>query len=340
VTTDTYPGLAPAPYRARNRTREQIKQTGAVGNVNDGIEIETHGLRTRLLAWPGNGLERGSIHLLTLAPGDTGAMHQYDQAEQGMICIKGTGEVFVRGQWVDIVAGDVVYVPEGVEHAVRNPSTNHRDFVLLTQLTPPQFDLYEPAGLYDRATQTLQYDAIDAAVATATYGTIAPDNELQFSDRHPALRAWNLRRDEVRRGGALFNYFMGASFAGIGVPMRFILWPGHGTRTAEMHAGLIPADGAADTHTHPSADDCIFVWEGSTACYIGGDWVPIGPLEAALAPCGVQHGGRGNAASGKPALVNGFGAPAQLDLHMKTDYYHDGIYTTPPFERLELPAQG
>lgn len=30
------------PYRARHRTAEQIRSGGAVGSLNDGIEIELH----------------------------------------------------------------------------------------------------------------------------------------------------------------------------------------------------------------------------------------------------------------------------------------------------------
>jgi hypothetical protein len=37
-------------YRARNRTHEEVRQKGAISSLNEGIEIETHGLRTRLIA--------------------------------------------------------------------------------------------------------------------------------------------------------------------------------------------------------------------------------------------------------------------------------------------------
>ena len=44
-------------FREWTRTREQIRQEGAVGSLCRGIEIETHGVRTRIIAWPGNGLQ-------------------------------------------------------------------------------------------------------------------------------------------------------------------------------------------------------------------------------------------------------------------------------------------
>ncbi len=243
-----------------------------------------------------------------------------------MICFKGGGEVFLHDRWVEIEAGAVAYLPEGVAHAVRNPASNTRDFVLLTQITPPSFDLYEPAGFYNRAHQRLEQDAITAALAASTPGNLSPDNELHFSELNPELRPWNLSREAIRRQGALFNVFKGAPFAGLSVPMRLILWPGQGARTAGLHTGLVAPDQAADTHSHPSGDDCIFVWEGATEAYLGGEWVPVGPLEGAMAPCGVTHGGRGSTAgAGRTALLSGFGAPAQLDVYMKTDYFRDGV---------------
>jgi hypothetical protein len=45
-------------FREWTRTREQIRQEGAVGSLCRGIEIETHGVRTRIIAWPGNACKR------------------------------------------------------------------------------------------------------------------------------------------------------------------------------------------------------------------------------------------------------------------------------------------
>ena len=48
-------------WDARFRTHEEIKSHGAIGNLNEGIEITTHGMRTRLIAWPGNGFQTESV---------------------------------------------------------------------------------------------------------------------------------------------------------------------------------------------------------------------------------------------------------------------------------------
>lgn len=327
-------------FLARSRSYDEIRQKGCVGSFNDGIEIETHGVRTRLVAWPGIGILMGSIHVLTLAPGDASAMYQYDQAEEQLICLKGNGEVYVREQWVAIAPGDVAYVPEGVPHGVRNPRGNSADFVLVSQITPPQVNLYEAAGFYDRKKQFFRFDAIQQAAQQATPGTLSTANELRYREDHAALRAWNLPREEVRRGGALFNAFKGATYGGIGVPMRIVLYPGSGTRLSGLHIGIIPPDSEADVHRHPVSDDTVFVLEGSTVGHLEGDWIPISPLEAPMAPCPVAHGGRPSP-TGEPTLVLGLGAPPQLDIYMKAEaMFRDGVFPPPSYEVLEWPPQG
>jgi mannose-6-phosphate isomerase-like protein (cupin superfamily) len=211
---------------ARFRTHDQIRSHGAIGNLNDGVEITTHGVRTRLIAWPGNGFQTESVHVLTLAPGEESTLYEYDMADEAAVCFKGEGEVYLRGEWVPIEPGDIAYFPERVPRAMRNPRSNSRDFVLVTQICPPQFDLYEPAGYYDRAHGKMKFDVIEKAKKDAAVGNLSTDNELHYNDSYPAVRAWNLSIEEIRRDGALFNMYRGALFSGIDVPMVLLLWPG------------------------------------------------------------------------------------------------------------------
>ena len=62
-------------WSARFRTRDQVRSHGAIGNLDDGVEIMTHGVRTRLIAWPGNGFQTESVHVMTLAPGEESALY-------------------------------------------------------------------------------------------------------------------------------------------------------------------------------------------------------------------------------------------------------------------------
>jgi gentisate 1,2-dioxygenase len=326
-------------FLARSRSYGDVRQKGCVGSFNEGIEIETNGVRTRLVAWPGMGILMGSIHVLTLAPGDTSSMYQYEQAEEMLICLKGSGEVYVRDKWVSIAPGDVAYVPDNVPHGVRNPRGNSADFVLVSQITPPQIFLYEPAGYFDIKTQSFRLDEIQRAAQRTPPGNLSTANDMRYREDHPEVRAWNLTRDDVRRGGALFNVFRGAPYGGIGVPMRIVLYPGSGTRTAGLHCGIIPPNGEADVHRHPVSDDTVFVIEGATVGHLEGDWVDIQPLEAPMAPCPVAHGGRPSP-DGKSAFVIGLGAPPQLDVYMKSEaMFRDGRFTQIASEVLEWPPK-
>src|SRR3712207_3612065 len=154
-------------YRARNRSHREIRRRGAISSVNDGVEIETHGIPTRLVAWPGNGFQTLSVHVLTHRPGDETPSYSYGMAEEAMLCLKGEGEVFLRGRWVGIEPGDIAYFPEGAEHASRNPPGNERDFVVVSSVSPPPFDLYEPFGLYDSEQGVMRFEAIEQAKKAA-----------------------------------------------------------------------------------------------------------------------------------------------------------------------------
>jgi len=84
--------------------------------------------------------------------------------------------------------GGVTRVPR----AIRNPKANSRDLVLVNQLCPPQFYLYEPAGYYDRTHGKMKFDVIEKAKKDAPLGNLSMDNELHYNDSDPAVRAWNL----------------------------------------------------------------------------------------------------------------------------------------------------
>ena len=86
--------------------------------------------------------------LLTARPEGAKGSPQDSRADGRLL--KGKGEVFLRDRWVEIEPGDIAYFPEGLERATRNPRDNDRDFVLVNSISPPQFDLYEPFGYYDK----------------------------------------------------------------------------------------------------------------------------------------------------------------------------------------------
>ena len=331
-------------YRARNRMHEEIRQRGAISSLNDGVEIETHGIPTRLVAWPATGFQTLSVHVLTHRPGDETPLYSYGMAEEAMLCLKGEGEVFLRGRWVGIEPGDIAYFPEGVEHASRNPAGNESDFVVVSSLSPPPFDLYEPFGLYDREQGVLRFEATEEARKTARIANLSPENELHPNDSHPELRAQNLDPRDVRREGALFNAFSGAAYRGF-LPahmpemgkahMVFTLWPGYGVKSTGFHfAHGIPVV-PTRIHSHPVTDECVILFAGKGQFYCGDRWVKAETFDCVLAPCGVRHQvrGRENPLAGR-WYAGGFASPPQLDLYMETEYYRDGKFARPPFAEL------
>ncbi len=318
-------------YRARYRTAGEIVAGGAIANLADGAEIRAHGLSTRLIAWPGTGYQTEAVHVVTVEPGEESERYAYDLAEQALLCFRGKGELLVRGRWVELEPGDIAYVPEGVETQIRNPSRNSSPFILVTQITPPQFDLYADRGLYNVELGVINFDSVHKATTNADPVPLSPDSELSYRDSHPEIRAWNLEAEDVRRNGALFNVEMGAEFTGIGIPMRLVLWPGHGCRLAGFNYAIAP-DGVADViHKHPVSDECLVMWSGRGAFFMGDRWIDASANDCLLAPCGVAHGHRSDGL----IHVGGFASPPQLDLVLPSDYYESGRYKSPEPTRLE-----
>jgi mannose-6-phosphate isomerase-like protein (cupin superfamily) len=326
--------MVPDELRARYRSHNRIRREGAIANLSNGVEITAHGLPTRLIAWPGTGYQTESVHVLTLPPGQQSDHYCYELAEEALLCHKGSGEVWLREQWVELRPGDLAYFPEGVTHALRNPAKNTAEWVLVSQITPPQFDLYADQGLYNDQLGVINYDSVDKACTNAQPRELSIDNSMSFHDTHPHLRAWNLERADVRRHGALFNVYMGAEYARLGMPMRLILWPGAGTRTVGFNYAFGP-DGVEDViHKHPVSDECLVIWSGQGQFYMGDRWVDVQANDIVLAPCGVAHGHRSRGA----ALFGGFASPPQLDLLIPTDYYDGGSFRAPRPSRLRVES--
>jgi gentisate 1,2-dioxygenase len=102
------------PYRARHRSAAEILPAGAIGSLNDGVEVEIHGVPTRLIAWPGTGFQTESVHVLTLQSGQEMDMHSYGIAEEAVLAVQGDGEAYVRGEWVRFRPGDLAFFPPPV----------------------------------------------------------------------------------------------------------------------------------------------------------------------------------------------------------------------------------
>jgi quercetin dioxygenase-like cupin family protein len=328
------PAVADA-FRARNRSAAEIRSEGAIGNLFDGIETITHGLRTRILAWPGNGYQTESVHLLTVGPGEQGDRYAYDLAEQALLCRHGTVDVWLRDRWVTLRPGDIAYLPAGVPTQVRAAEDSAGEALLVAQTCPPQLDDYSRTGLYDAEHGTLDEAAALRAAREAVPGAPPePLDEMSHRSDQPEVRSWNLTAADVAARGALFNVLEGSAFTGIGLPMRLVLWPGAGTRLTGFNYAYCGVGVADRSHRHPVADEFLVMWSGAGELYVEGiGWVAASANDVAMAPAGVLHGHRSSDESG-PSMMGGFASPPQLDLLIPTDYYEDGRFTHPAATEL------
>ncbi|MGE9295475.1 MAG: cupin domain-containing protein [Puniceicoccales bacterium] len=318
-------------YLARYRTADEIRHSGAIGSLNEGAVIDLHGLHTRLVAWPGNGFQSESVHVLTLEPGQKSNEYAYYGSEEAMICLDGEAEVVLHERWVNMLPGDIAYFPEGTRRVIRNRS-KERPLSLVSQITPPPVELYAGSGLYNEALGTMNFEACYRAALNASSGDLCAPLALAYRETEEDVRSWNLEAAEVRERGALFNMFTGAPFDALGIPARLVVWPGAGPRSAGFNLAYSPNPEADFIHTHPISDECLFLWSGKGRGFLGGaTWLEMDTLECLLAPCGVIHGHWG-----EKTLWGGFASPPQPDLLVKTPYYQVGAISAAKSQRLEL----
>ena len=321
--------MIPDNARARYRSADQIRQHGAIGNLFDGVSIPVHGLDTRLVAWPGTGYQTEAVHVTTVKPGEQSDRYTYDLSEEAILCRHGSVEVWLREQWVTLAPGDLAYFPDGVERQVRSPAGSTEDSILVSQICPPQFDLYAEGGFYNDSAGVINFDAIEKAKINAAPVDPPTLAEMQFSDSQSDVRAQNLEPEDVKRRGALFNVLEGAAFTGIGMPMRLVLWPGAGTRLVGFNYAYCGTNVQDTIHRHPVSDEFLVMWSGQGQMLVGViGWIDADENDVALAPCGVVHGHRSTEDRG-PSNMGGFASPPQMDLVIPTPYYNDGVYSHP-----------
>jgi len=77
------------------------------------------------------------MRVFTIAPEGFTPRHSHDW-EHEILVHKGSGQVFQSGDWVDVKAGSVIFVPGNEEHQLRNNSSEDFVFACLIPKGAPE----------------------------------------------------------------------------------------------------------------------------------------------------------------------------------------------------------
>ncbi len=103
----------------------------------------------RLVVWPGVGAWTANMNYVNMAPGEANVAHVHSQSEDAIFILEGKGTVddLSNGRRHEFEAGEVVFVPPGVEHRV-NADRGSR-IVSVGGPAPADEALLRAAGLFD-----------------------------------------------------------------------------------------------------------------------------------------------------------------------------------------------
>lgn len=133
--------------RAEGKTPQQIREAGAIFNINGGIAYGGFGPETHFVVAPFTGSQLIAATVIVHQPGETFEPRRYLASYDANLVIKGSGQVYLKDKWVDVRAGDICYAPPTVAHGTRNPAESTEPFVVVCFASPPPFELYSEAGL-------------------------------------------------------------------------------------------------------------------------------------------------------------------------------------------------
>jgi quercetin dioxygenase-like cupin family protein len=127
----------PAAAPASTRTTESGI---SILRVEDGHLFTGMGSTMRFVVWPGVGLDTVTMHQLTMAPGDEFANHVHEESVDIISVVQGSGVLISDGVEYRIQQGDVVYVPAGVDHGMRNDG--EETLISVDSQAPPDPAIY------------------------------------------------------------------------------------------------------------------------------------------------------------------------------------------------------
>lgn len=71
----------------------------------------------------GRDSDKASVCMLEIAPAAEVPIHTHDPQADSIFVVAGAGKAYVNGAWQEIAAGDYIFVPEKVEHGIKNSGT-------------------------------------------------------------------------------------------------------------------------------------------------------------------------------------------------------------------------
>lgn len=94
-------------------------------------------VKGRVVIGKADGADHFCMRVFEIAPGGHTPQHTHDW-EHEIFVHEGNGEVFREGSWVPIAKGNVVFVPGGEVHQMRNTGTSPLVFVCLIPGNAPE----------------------------------------------------------------------------------------------------------------------------------------------------------------------------------------------------------
>jgi len=274
----------------------QVRSRGMLIRPNEVPDTIKCGCRTRLLVSPAAGSALTGCQIIYHEPGGTFTVHLHPISEDVTLVFKGRGEAFLGDGWYEVSEGDVIYAPECVKHGTRNPVTNSEDFICYNWQVPYLAEDESLSGAQDRLFENQE-------------GRVIPrDARGKFDARIPET-------------GVIGHVDCGALFTEYSAPMRFVVWPGMGSRKISLHRAKHPPGFEFKVHIHPDAEDTILAFRGQGQGFLVDRWYDMAEGDVLYAPCPVKHGTRNNDKHSKePFICVGGAAPPQMELYRLAGY--------------------
>jgi quercetin dioxygenase-like cupin family protein len=272
-----------------------IRKNGILVRTQEIPDSLKFGLKTKQIISPLMGSALTSCQVIYQKPGEMYPVHFHPISEDVVIVYKGRGEAFLGNSWYEVEEGDIIYAPEYVKHGTRNPPLNASELICYNWQVPYLEDTKSLEGAKDE-------------VFIDQYGKVVTLEERGKFDVH------------IPGTGFIGHMDSGALFVEYGAPMRFIIWPGMGSRKISLHRALHPPGFEFHVHAHPDSEDTILAFRGNGQGYLVDHWIDMNEGDVLHAPKGVKHGTRNNKSSGEPFVCTGAAAPPQADLYKKAGY--------------------